>query len=110
MIVSGGENIYSAEVEQALLAHPSVAEAAVIGLPDEDWGEIVVAVLVPAAGEQVAAGQIIDHVGQILGRYKRPRRVVVKDALPRNASGKVLKRQLRAELGQVADSAKGRKL
>ena len=90
MIVSGGENIYSAEVEQALLAHPSVAEAAVIGLPDEDWGEIVVAVLVPAAGEQVAAGPIIDHVGQILGRYKRPRRVVVKDALPRNASGKVL--------------------
>jgi long-chain acyl-CoA synthetase len=110
MIVSGGENIYSAEVERALLAHPSVAEAAVIGLPDEDWGEIVVAVLVPAAGQHVAAGPIVDHVGQILGRYKRPRRVVVKDALPRNASGKVLKRQLRAELGQVADSAKGRKL
>jgi long-chain acyl-CoA synthetase len=100
MIVSGGENVYPAEVENALLSHPAVADAAVIGVPHEKWGETVKAIVVLAPGaegdhEALAAG-IIAHTKQKLAGYKCPTSVDVVDELPRNPSGKVLKRELRA--------------
>jgi len=95
MIVSGGENVYSAEVENAIASHPGVAACAVIGLPDADWGERVHAVVVRRPGVTVAAEEIRDHVGTLIARYKAPRSVEFADELPVSAAGKVLKRQLR---------------
>ena len=95
MIVSGGENIYPAEVENALFSHPDVADAAVIGVPDERWGEAVKAVVVLRPGVSPDATSIISHCrGQIAG-YKVPKSVDFADSLPRNPSGKVLRRSLR---------------
>jgi acyl-CoA synthetase (AMP-forming)/AMP-acid ligase II len=98
MIITGGENVYSAEVENALCTHPSVAAAAVIGLPDDQWGERVHAVVVPAAGADVTADELIDHVRARSAGYKAPRGVTFIDALPLSGAGKVLKRELRATL------------
>jgi acyl-CoA synthetase (AMP-forming)/AMP-acid ligase II len=98
MIITGGENVYSAEVENALCTHPSVAAAAVIGLPDDQWGERVHAVVVPAAGADVTADELIDHVRARIAGYKAPRGVTFIDALPLSGAGKVLKRELRATL------------
>ncbi len=98
LIKTGGENVYPQEVEQVLLRHEAVAEAAVIGLPDDRWGELVVACIVPKQGQQLTAEAVIDWVaGQIAG-YKKPRRVEFVAAIPRNASGKVLKNELAASL------------
>lgn len=99
MIVSGGENVYPAEVENALLAHPAVADAAVIGVPDDKWGETVKAIVVRAAGassddEGLAMDIIADTRGR-LAHFKCPTSVDFIDVLPRNPSGKVLKRELR---------------
>lgn len=93
VIISGGSNIYPREVEEVLLAHPSVVEAAVIGEPDEEWGEIVVAhvVLADASTESELDGHCLAHIA----RFKRPKRYVVHAELPKNANGKVLKRELR---------------
>jgi fatty-acyl-CoA synthase len=99
MLVTGGENVYPAEVEKVLVAHPAVAEVAVIGTPDERWGEAVTAVVVARPGETVDLADLQAHARQHLGGYKVPRRLHVVDALPRNAAGKVLKRDLRVELG-----------
>ncbi len=99
MIISGGENVYSAEVEDALYTHPAVAEAAVIGVPDEKWGEVVRAIVALKPGMSVTAEDLVAHCRARLARYKAPRSVVFVDALPRNASGKVLKPELRAQLG-----------
>ena len=96
MIVSGGENIYPAEVEQALYTHPAVAEAAVIGVPDEKWGESVHAVIALRPDAEASAEDIIEHTREQLAGYKRPRSVEFVSALPRNAAMKVLKRDLRA--------------
>jgi long-chain acyl-CoA synthetase len=100
MIVSGGENVYPAEVENALLAHPGVGDAAVIGVPDDRWGETVKAVVVRSAGAEgddgTLAADIIAATRQLLAHYKCPTSVDFVDALPRNPSGKVLKRELRA--------------
>jgi acyl-CoA synthetase (AMP-forming)/AMP-acid ligase II len=96
MIVSGGENVYPAEVENALLAHPRIADAAVIGVPDETWGEAVKAVVVRAAGEDVTAEEIVEFCRERLAGYKCPKSVDFADTLPRNPSGKLLKRELRA--------------
>jgi long-chain acyl-CoA synthetase len=96
MIVSGGENIYPAEVENVLLSHPSVSDAAVIGVPDEKWGETVKAIVVLAPGADLDADAIIGHCRQHLAHYKCPTSVDAADALPRNPSGKILKRELRA--------------
>jgi len=95
MIISGGENVYPAEVERVLVEHPAVAEAAVIGVPDEKWGETVRAVVVPAPGAAPDTAELIDFCRQRLAGYKCPTSVEVVDALPRNATGKVLKYRLR---------------
>jgi fatty-acyl-CoA synthase len=98
MVISGGENVYSAEVEDALFAHPDVAEAAIIGVPDERWGEAVCAFVVLRPGARATADELIAHSRTRLAKYKTPKYVVFVDALPRNAAGKVLKRQLREEV------------
>ena len=97
MIVSGGENIYPAEVENVLLSHPSVVDAAVIGVPDDRWGETVKAIVVPAAGTGgvIDAAAVMAHCRRHLAHYKAPTSVDTIDVLPRNPSGKILKRQLR---------------
>ncbi|MER5208348.1 long-chain fatty acid--CoA ligase [Streptomyces sp. NPDC002825] len=99
MIISGGENIYPAEVEDALLGHPDVAEAAVIGVPDARWGEVGRAVVVTRAGATVTEGELIAHLEGRLARYKIPRSVVLAPELPRNAAGKLLKAPIRARYG-----------
>jgi len=95
MIVSGAENIYPREVEDVLFAHPAVVDAAVIGVPSERWGEEVKAIVVLAPGRSASAEELMDWCKGRIAAYKRPRSVEFTDALPRNASGKVLKRELR---------------
>ncbi len=101
LIISGGMNVYPAEVEAALATVPGVAECAVLGLPDERWGEAVTAVIVPAPGAALTADGVIAHLRTQIAGYKRPQRVHFADALPRNASLKVRKDQLRAELAML---------
>jgi acyl-CoA synthetase (AMP-forming)/AMP-acid ligase II len=96
MIISGGENIYSWEVEEALRAHPSVAEAAVIGVPDTEWGESVKAFVVQRAGTNGSAEELISHCRTLIASYKKPRSVEFVDALPRLFNGKIDKKALRA--------------
>ena len=94
MIISGGENIYSTEVENALSAHPSVAEVAVFGVPDERWGESVYAVVVSQA--QVPPDELIAHCREYVAGFKVPRHIEVRtEPLPKSAAGKILKRNLR---------------
>jgi fatty-acyl-CoA synthase len=95
MIVSGGENVYPAEVERVLLSHAAVAEAAVIGVPHPRWVETPVAFVVLASGAEVSEADLIAHCRQYLAGYKKPSAVFVVEELPRNAGGKVLKRSLR---------------
>jgi acyl-CoA synthetase (AMP-forming)/AMP-acid ligase II len=95
MIISGGENVYPAEVERALLEHPSVAEAAVVGVPHPRWVETPLAFVVPATGASAHQEELIAHLRDRLASYKKPSAIVVVDVLPRNAAGKVLKRELR---------------
>ncbi|MER7082234.1 fatty-acyl-CoA synthase [Saccharopolyspora kobensis] len=98
MIISGGENIYCAEIEDVLAAHPKIAEVALIGIPDERWGETPLAVVGPRdAADPPSPGDIADWCQDRLAGYKRPRRLAVVAELPRNPSGKVLKTQLRAD-------------
>ena len=96
MIISGGFNVYAREVEEALAAHPAVAESAVLGLPDAEWGEVVAAAVVLRAGAVADAAALQAHCAARIAGYKKPRRVVFVDALPRNGAGKVLKGALRA--------------
>lgn len=95
MIVSGGENIYSAEVEAILYRHPAILEAAVIGVPDPKWGESVMAFVVLRAGKEATAEEIIKFCEENMARFKRPKHVEFIQALPRNAAGKVMKLELR---------------
>jgi acyl-CoA synthetase (AMP-forming)/AMP-acid ligase II len=95
MIVSGGENIYSAEVENVLAKHPAVATCAVIGVPDERWGERVHAVVVLQDGQQVDEAELGEFCRQHIAGYKAPRSVEFTDALPMSGAGKILKRELR---------------
>ncbi|MBM4518149.1 long-chain-fatty-acid--CoA ligase [Rhodococcus hoagii] len=103
MIISGGENIYCAEVENALFAHPKILEAAVIGRPDPKWGEIPVAVVAlrPDAGGELTLEELQPFLDEQLARYKHPKAVVCVEALPRNASGKVVKGDLRGGASPV---------
>jgi long-chain acyl-CoA synthetase len=96
MIVSGGENVYPAEVENVLMSHPGVADVAVIGIPSERWGETPRAMVVRAPGSEVTEQQLIAHAKEHLATFKCPTSVEWVEALPRNPSGKVLKKDLRA--------------
>jgi acyl-CoA synthetase (AMP-forming)/AMP-acid ligase II len=105
MIITGGENVYSVEVENVISKHPSIATCAVIGLPDDVWGERVHAVVVLQAGQELELEDLQALArGQIAG-YKIPRSMSFVDALPISAAGKVLKRDLRAALAPAAVSA-----
>jgi fatty-acyl-CoA synthase len=98
MIISGGENIASSEVERVIYELPQVREVAVIGVPDERWGERPVAVVVLADGAPLQLPDLTQHCRSRLAAFKVPKQLIIRDALPRNPSGKVLKRVLRAEL------------
>lgn len=100
MIITGGENVYSAEVEAVLMLHPAVASCAVIGVPSEQWGEAVHAVVVARAGHQVDAQALRDHCRMRLAGYKCPKTVDFMEALPLSAAGKVLKNRLREPFWQ----------
>ncbi len=95
MIISGGENIYCAEVENVLFAHPKIREAAVIGQAHDKWGEVPVAVVVLASDDEVSLAELEPHLNEFLARYKHPKDLIVVAELPRNASGKVVKNELR---------------
>ncbi|PRC45995.1 AMP-dependent synthetase, partial [Mycobacterium sp. ITM-2017-0098] len=95
VVISGGSNIYPREVEEVLLEHPGVVEVGVVGAPDEEWGEVVVAFIVGAA----SPGELDAHLLERIARFKRPKRYEFVDELPKNSYGKVLKRELRARLG-----------
>jgi acyl-CoA synthetase (AMP-forming)/AMP-acid ligase II len=103
MIVSGGENVYSAEVENALAKHPAVATCAVIGVPDPEWGERVHAVVVLAPGASTTFEELRAHAKDLIAGYKAPRSAEFVDALPMSGAGKVLKRELRARHWSGAD-------
>ena len=94
MIISGGENIYPAEIESVMIGIPGVSEVAVIGLSDEKWGEIACAIVV-ADQSEVSEQQIVEFCGTRLARYKLPKKVIFAEEIPRNPSGKILKRVLR---------------
>ncbi|HEU0198865.1 MAG TPA: long-chain-fatty-acid--CoA ligase [Burkholderiaceae bacterium] len=98
MIVSGGENIYSSEVEQALAKHPAVAMTAVVGAPDARWGEKVVAVVVLRQGAKATAEELSQHCRELIAGYKVPKEIAFAEALPISPAGKILKRVLRDEL------------
>jgi acyl-CoA synthetase (AMP-forming)/AMP-acid ligase II len=95
MIISGGVNIYPAEVEACLHAHPAVGDVAVIGVPDEQWGESVKALVVLRPGAAATEPELIDWCRQRIADYKRPRSVEFVPELPRDQAGKLLKRQIR---------------
>jgi o-succinylbenzoate---CoA ligase len=97
LIVSGGENVYPSEVEAALLAHPAVEEAGVVGLPDPEWGRTVAAVVKLQAGQRTTPDELIAFCRLRLAGYKVPRQVEFRDTLPHNAAGKLLRRELRLE-------------
>lgn len=97
MIISGGENIYSTEVEEVLYKHPAVLEAAVFGVPDAKWGEAVHAVVVPRDGHDMNAATLLAFCREYIAGYKVPRHIELRsDPLPKSGPGKVLKRELRA--------------
>jgi fatty-acyl-CoA synthase len=102
MFISGGENVYPAEVENVIYHHPAVAEVAVIGVPHPKWQEVGMAVVVIKPDQSVSAEEVIAFCQGKLARYKIPQSVVFVDSLPRTAAGKVLKRELRDLVGANA--------
>jgi fatty-acyl-CoA synthase len=100
VIITGGENVSSIEVEDALFAHPAVAEVAVIGVPSEKWGETIKALVVLAAGEQATEADLIAHCKGRLAGYKAPTSVEFRDEIPRTATGKIQKFKLREQYWQ----------
>ncbi|MGV1006928.1 MAG: class I adenylate-forming enzyme family protein, partial [Candidatus Nanopelagicales bacterium] len=105
MIISGGENVYSVEVERALTDHPAVLDAAVFGIPDEKWGESVKAAVELSSGQEATPEELIAWCREKLAGYKIPRSVEIMDALPRNPTGKLLKRELRKPYWENRDRA-----
>ena len=98
MIVTGGENVYSTEVEQALCKHPAVGQVAVIGLPDERWGEKVTAMIILASGQSATEEELIAHCRTLIAGYKIPKTIKFLSSFPMTPTGKVLKRELRSQL------------
>jgi acyl-CoA synthetase (AMP-forming)/AMP-acid ligase II len=101
VIITGGYNVYPAELEAVLARHPGVAEVAVVGVPDDHWGEAVKAIVVPNGEVDVAS--ILEHCSQLLAGYKRPRSIDLVDSLPRGSTGKILRRDLRDGYWQGRD-------
>ena len=100
MYISGGENVYPAEIENVLYQHDAIAEAAVIGVSNDRWGEVGRAVVVVKPGKLLTEDDVVGHCARNLARYKLPHSVVFTDALPRNATGKVHKPTLRSQFGK----------
>jgi fatty-acyl-CoA synthase len=107
MYISGGENVYPVEIEKALYEHPRVAQCAVVSAPDPKWGEAGIAVVVAQPGSPVTETELLEHCRARLARFKVPRAVVFREALPVSAAGKILKRELKAELSGNPGNAKG---
>ncbi|HEX2893316.1 MAG TPA: fatty acyl-CoA synthetase [Marmoricola sp.] len=105
MIKTGGENVASREVEETIYLHPGVAEAAVFALPDPKWVEAVTAVVVPKPGVSLTAEEVRAHVAEHIAGYKVPKQVVIADGLPKNPSGKILKRELRTAYAETSEAA-----
>jgi len=95
MIITGGENVYSPEVERVLAEHPAIAEIAIIGVPDDKWGETVKAVVAFKPGQSASPEALMEYAQERLAKYKTPSSIDIVEALPRNPSGKILKRDLR---------------
>jgi long-chain acyl-CoA synthetase len=101
LIISGGVNIYPAEVEAVLIGHPAVGDVGVVGVPDDDWGEVVVAVVEPQPGVEASdalAAELVEWCRERVAHYKCPRHVEFTEALPRHDNGKLYKHQLREQL------------
>lgn len=95
LIKTGGENVYPAEVEKAILAHPAVAEAAVFGVPDREWGEAVAAAVVPRGGETLDANSLLEFLAGRIAGFKKPRHVIFTASLPRTAEGEIDRERLK---------------
>jgi long-chain acyl-CoA synthetase len=106
MIITGGENVYSSEVEAILYQHPKVHECAVVGVPDDRYGEALLAAVVAVPGETLTQDELIEHCRGKIGGYKIPRRMVFLDALPKSAMGKILKTELRRSYAAAEGGAK----
>ena len=104
MYISGGSNVYPREIEEAILTHPAIAEACVVGVPHDKWGECGVAILVPRDGHAVDAGAILQHLEGRLSRYKMPSEVLFWEALPKSGYGKVAKADVKKLLEAQATS------
>ena len=102
MIISGGRNVYSVEVENAISAIPGVSECAVVGRPDDRFGETIVAVITPHDGAEITLEKVRSTAGEQIADYKLPRELVI-DTIPRNPSGKILKHQIREKLWPAAE-------
>jgi fatty-acyl-CoA synthase len=107
MIKTGGENVASREVEEAIYAHPAVAEVAVFSVPHPRWVEAVTAAVVPRTGQTLTKEELSLFCRERLASFKTPKYVVLVDALPKNASGKILKRELRSAYASLAETEKG---
>ncbi len=105
MIISGGENVYPAEIESELMRHPAIAEVGVIGEPDAQWGERVVAVVALKPGASLTLEELRGFAEASVAQYKLPRRLEIVTALPRNATGKILKFQLRQTFARELPAA-----
>jgi acyl-CoA synthetase (AMP-forming)/AMP-acid ligase II len=107
LIIRGGENVAPEEVEAVLDLHPAIEEAAVIGLPDEEWGERIAAVVVRRPGAEVTAAALVEHCRERLASFKKPETIFFADALPRSAVGKLLRRELRARYASTWGNGDG---
>jgi len=105
MVISGGVNIYTKEIESVLYQHPAVLEAAIIGLPDEKWGEVVTAIVARKPDANITAEELVEHCRASLASYKKPQHVFFVDELPKNPSGKILKRELRTRFAMPVGQA-----
>ena len=105
MILSGGQNIYPADIETVMRAHPALAEVAVVGVPSARWGETPLAVVVLHDGHALTAAELLEWTNARVGRQQRISGIVWRERLPRNPNGKVLKRELREEYSSFHDNA-----